>query len=214
MNKLARTRAALGYDRRLEITKSPARTPAKAAPESAVLDQAPVATTLRDGQAGPTPQARREGEDHRAPPNTNLAPCALGSCGKLFIPKPVRRGRDPALYCSQDCRAAARRQKARGRGTIRHAQDMSAYWASRREVEAPPEPRQAPLAPPRFTLTWDSRVVIAPDRPALPRRYENGAPALFRDDLNAMADHGSPGHLPRADDAWRSPSASALAQVI
>lgn len=74
--------------------------------------------------------------------------------------------------------------------------------------------KQVPLARPLFALGWDHGVVIAADRPALPRRYETGAPAPFRDDLNARADHGSPGPLPRPDEVWRSPTVSALAGAI
>lgn len=47
------------------------------------------------------------------------------------------------------------------------------------------EHRQPPPGPPTYRLTWNPQVRIAPDRPA--RRT-----AMFWDDLNAIADHGSP----------------------
>ena len=70
-------------------------------------------------------------------------------------------------------------------------------------VEEVAEPRQTPLPAPRFTLTWNPSIRIGPDRPASDPRD-----LMFRDDLAAIADHGSPGRLPFPDDLRRSPVGS------
>jgi hypothetical protein len=91
---------------------------------------------------------------------------------------------------------------------LRGAQGMSAYWANRRDEPPVVEPRQQPLARPRHRLTFDARIVIAPDRPA-PPRYMGAPLVMFWDDLNAIADHGSP--LPPRPDFWHGRSVSVLA---
>lgn len=134
--------------------------------------------------------------------------CALACCGKIFAPKMARM-----IFCKEECVREARHQRARERGTIRGAQGMSAYWASRREVaaEAPVvDPRQQPLARPRHVLRpRNFRVVIAPDCPA-PPRYMSAPLFVYWDDLNAIADHGSPG-LPPRPDFWHGRTVSVLA---
>lgn len=129
------------------------------------------------------------------------------------------RESDPAAGRGSRARGLTNGQTSATRGNIRGAQTVAAQSTRARAVDSPPvevlaEHRQQPLGRPFFTLSWDSRVVILPDRPAAPRRYPDGSPARYWDDLNARADHGSPGMPPRADDAWRSPTVTALALAI
>jgi hypothetical protein len=60
--------------------------------------------------------------------------------------------------------------------------------------------KQAPPPKLRVRLGWDASVVIRSDRPASLRRYTNGTPTPFQDDLSAIADHGSLLRLRLPDD--------------
>lgn len=160
--------------------------------------------------------------DPSSPDATSTRACALAGC-----PNRISLG-EKRLYCSDECANQARRLsrqswtsgwRSQMRGATRGAQTVAAQSARARAIDnAPPatetEYRQAPLPRPSFTLSWDSAVVIRPDRPAPPRRYTNGRPTEFQDDLAARGDHGSPGHLPRLDGLWQSPTVSALAGAI
>lgn len=109
-------------------------------------------------------------------------------CGKPFVPYNSRQ-----LLCGNECRRARQ---------IEHNANYAATHQRRvrRPIAPPaanadPEPkkRQAPLRP-AWQLGWDPSVVIGPARPAPLRRHPSGQPMLFRDDLAAIGDHGSPGH--------------------
>ena len=131
------------------------------------------------------------------------------TCGGRFSP---RNGNQ--RYCNPECQ-----QNRPGKVLARRSRDRAARIASmaqraRREREraaaaagdAPAETRQAPLRP-AWRLEWHPEIVIRPRRPAPPRYYPVGGvmfdgecagvgnPLPFRDDINAIADKGSPGRL-------------------
>lgn len=120
--------------------------------------------------------------------------CARPECGREIPP-----GRKlNALYCCRRCQRAMHsdHRRAIGLPRVNHQSDES---------------RQAPLRP-AWRLGWNPSVVILPLCPAPIRRYSNGVPTPFQDDLNAIADHGSPG-MPRSPGVAQARQ-SALAGLI
>lgn len=111
-------------------------------------------------------------------------------CGNRFARRHSRQ-----VYChSHACQQRA--------NEIRRGRDPAKYHP----VETT---RQAPLTI-GCPAVYDRRVVIHPPMPAPMKRYETGDPCLFQDDLRAIADHGSPGTLPRelAHSSYGSPLAA------
>ncbi len=159
-----------------------------------------VGPDCRETAAEITHEAVTAGKD-RQPICIATRECALGGCEHVIACSEHR------LYCSQECANQARRLSR-----WRAAESARSSVIDKLHPEA--DPRQNPPGRPSFALPWDSAIIILPDCPAPPRRYSNGRPTPFQDDLNARADHGSPGQPRRADNAWRSPTVSALALAI
>lgn len=80
---------------------------------------------------------------------------------------------------------------------------------------APPvEHRQPPPKRARFVLEWHPQIVIGPDMPARVRRYTNGRPTPFQDDLNALANHGSNAALGHPTPCLRSYTGCAADMLV
>lgn len=116
------------------------------------------------------------------------------------------------------------RQERRALASLRSGQANAERSARARAIDRPPaaagpdmpagDRRQPPLPRRSFVLGWDAAVVIRPPRPAPLKRYRSGpragAPTPFQDDLNAIADHGSPGAIDREAMFGRSATGSTL----
>ena len=131
--------------------------------------------------------------------------------------RPFERGPNPQqVYCGPECqqsrpsrKAIYQRHNARKAGHRGGAAKGDAYRRHRENAGERPlsEARQAPVRPP-FVAEFDASVIIGPPRPAPPQFSREGPraahPKPFRDDLNAIADHGSPGRLPPRPETGRS----------
>lgn len=132
--------------------------------------------------------------------------CALPGCGKPLPPE--CRG----THCSQECANEARRQwhkanpggnrptpaqaeRGRAGGLAQRSRREREAMAREAEAASAEEARQHAVRP-RWRLEWRPEVVIRPPRPAPVKRYTSGEPTPFQDDLDAIADHGSPERLP------------------
>lgn len=161
---------------------------------------------------------RRARKRKRDAPAATPGAVACPHCGKPFVPRRFRQ-----VYCSAGCQQL-RRNKRRQQDRRRAALGLP---ISGKDAAAPPaEPRQQPLRP-AWRLEWHAHVKIRPAHPAPPKYYRPGdvmldgrvcdrigIPCEFRDDLNAIADHGSPGRTlgpPAAPEMWGG--ASPLARV-
>lgn len=109
---------------------------------------------------------------------------------------PQRRSNSPARHC-EICGALFQPTTGNHRVCLKPE--------CRRPRRAPYRSRQRLLPPARFRLSFDPAVVIQPARPAPVKRYTTGVPTPFQDDLNAIADHGSPGRLPAPPDIGWAP---------
>lgn len=83
------------------------------------------------------------------------------------------------------------------RNALRSAQQQNGRRARERNERYAEMVREriasAEAARPVWQLEWHPEVVIRPPRPAPVKRYaDTGRPTEFQDDLNAIADHGSP----------------------
>lgn len=208
--------------------------PATEAPEypeerSGTAREAP-STGMRDGTAAPavqTPAPASVGVQAAAP-HPSAAPQPALAAGERSCPR-CRRGFAPThrlqRYCGPECQQHRKRayHKRDEAYTLRTKLRRAERAAATRDAAA--ETRREP-ARPRWRLGWRKDVVIRPARPAPIARYATatewlircryggpdivlqlpaGSPCLFQDDLDALADHGSPrsampapvfGHLP------------------
>lgn len=118
--------------------------------------------------------------------------CALDGCDGIVDRQP------PAIYCGDKClaeskRRAKRRRRLVGEGVPSVRWPKAASGVDKQRVPnetAEQTGRQAPLPKPRVRLSYNSTIRIGPDRPA-----PNPRGMMFRDDLAAMADHGSAGRV-------------------
>lgn len=169
--RLAGLRAGLNFaspGHRPAILAMIAEIEAAAAPppviEAAPIEAAPIAAPAPS--AVPTVAAARTRK------------CDLSGCTARLPIHSANR------YCGPPCRSEAHRQW--------HAAHPAGNRGRRLGGAAAIEGR-APASP-LAALSRDPAVVIRPPRPAPVRRYrDSGQPTEFQDDLNAIADHGSPG---------------------
>lgn len=158
--------------------------------------------------------------------------CRKTACGREFVPHHPRQ-----RYCSLECqqtRHAGTAQRPvfelrRTRGVTPRPSNSPGRTAALKSAQAQKtrrererdeaqqqqaaEERRQEVIRPHFRLIVDPRVVIRPGRPAPVKRYTNGAPCEFQDDLGAMADHGSPrSAMPPLPD-WGYARMSALVGV-
>jgi hypothetical protein len=182
-----------------------ANRPTRQAPTSLPAVKSPLAGYREPPPALPEPP--------RAATQPATQVCRKTACGREFVPRDPRQ-----LYCSLECQRTRNAGKtARTRApaielrpwaprpsnspartaTLKSAQVQKARRERERERDEQQqvaEERRQEVIRPHFRLIFDPRVVIGPGRPAPVKRYTNGVPCEFQDDLDAMADHGSPRH--------------------
>lgn len=119
----------------------------------------------------------------------DIPPRACTICGTLYKPTIARQLACVTLACQRERRLAySRDYQKNGKRKPPHIVPI--------HPQRPPDSARQIPEPLRCGLAIDPAVVIRPPRPAPVKRYSNGVPTPFQDDLNAIADHGSPGKVP------------------
>lgn len=181
-------------------------------------DDQPVTIEAAPAPSIPAPVMGPAGQDGECPgPKGQTTPSAGGepspfvtraagagsrrctTCQRDFMPNSRRQ-----RYCAPECqqhrpakypRSAQQKAERRNHEAAARARQLDAAAAA-----APVEFRQTPRRP-VWHLEWHPEIVIGRGRPAPMKRYSNGMPCEFQDDLDAIADHGSPGSISRAVNA-------------
>lgn len=148
--------------------------------------------------APPPPLCALPGCDKPARPGARARYCSPAHADEARLSQLAERKRKRRT-ATFELRAAAprpRRSNSPGRtAALKSAQQQKTRRERERELaqqQQVAEERRQEVVRPRFRLVFDPRIVIRPGRPAPTKRYTNGVPCEFQDDLDAIADHGSP----------------------
>jgi hypothetical protein len=153
------------------------------------VDASPVKARSEKAKVGGRTACPKPSSEGGHIPGTagSLAPCS---------PPPAAQRRSEQRACQRCGRPLIGRWKAAAKYCVPCGNEVNRERRAKVELPKPEiEHRQPPLGRPRVALSWDPSIIIGPDRPAPLRRYSNGQPLPFQDDLVARADHGSGGEL-------------------